>query len=458
MESEEQVYERGSSALARVAGLALLISGCAHGGALRPLAPVQAAPSVDHHQHLWSQNATAFTTTPPLPEVTPPPAFTELLRTRTAARSNLEALAGIYTSDALVLDPGGAIFVRGREAAAGQAAGRTTLRAVPVAFGSSADIGWISGSFVEGDGASARHIVDFLLVLRREADGRWRIAAESTPAQPARITPRTITADQLIAQLDQAGVRRAVVLSSAYFFGSAFLPSAADEEARVRAENDWVGAQAARFPDRLVAFCGVNPLKAYAAEEVRRCGDDPSLSGVKLHFANSGVDVLNVEHVAALRRVLRAANENRLPIVAHVWVPGRAYGAQHSRIFLEQLLPEVPDVTVQIAHLTGTGPGYAESTDAALGVFTEAISAGDQRTRNLYFDVASNVVPGQSPETRARIAARLRAIGMSRVLFGSDSGENNQSPAAAWTSFRELPLTDTEFDVVARNTAPFLRQ
>ena len=438
----------------------LFVSACAQSAAdgPPPASPASgAAPAVDHHQHLWSENATAFTTTPPLPEVTLPPPLAELLKVRTAGRADPAALADIYTADAVVLDPGGAIFLKGRDAAAQAAAGRTVLRAVPVAFGIEGGSGWIAGSFAEGEGAATRHVADFLLALRREADGHWRIAAESTPSQPARVSPRTVTADQLIAQLDAAGVRRAVVLSSGYFFGSAFLPVATDEEARVRAENDWVAAQAARFPDRLIAFCGVNPLKPYAAAEVARCAAAPNLHGLKLHFANSGVDLLNAEHVAAVRRVFRAANESRLPIMAHVWVPGRAYGAQHSRVFLEQLLPETPDVVVQIAHLAGTGPGYFDSTDAALGVFAEAIAAGDRRTSNLYFDVASNVVPGQTAENRARIAARLRSLGIHRVLFGSDSGENNQTPADAWRPFRELQLTDAELDAVAGNTAPYLR-
>src|SRR5690348_9462678 len=41
----------------------------------------------------------------------------------------------------------------------------------------------------------------------------------------------------------------------------------------------------------------------------------------------------------------------------------RPYGAKEARIFLEQILPEAPDVTVQIAHLAGGG-GYDDPTIA----------------------------------------------------------------------------------------------
>src|SRR5687768_10085094 len=74
---------------------------------------------------------------------------------------------------------------------------------------------------------------------------------------------KTIAAQNVIGLLDEAGIRRAVLLSTAYGYGR---PGSEppDEYARVKAENDWNGAQAALFPKRLVAFCSFNPLKEYA--------------------------------------------------------------------------------------------------------------------------------------------------------------------------------------------------
>ena len=48
-----------------------------------------------------------------------------------------------------------------------------------------------------------------------------------------------------------------------------------DEYAKVQAENDWVVQQMARYPERLVPFCGVNPLKDYALQELERCATMP---------------------------------------------------------------------------------------------------------------------------------------------------------------------------------------
>jgi len=128
-------------------------------------------------------------------------------------------------------------------------------------------------------------------------------------------------AEQLVAQLDSARIQRALVLSVAYWFGSELMPGVdrdltlSDEHARVRAENDWVASQAARYPDRLVSFCSVNPLKVYALEEIQRCGRHSVVRGLKLHLANSGVDLRKRADVEQLRRVFRTANEANLPIV-----------------------------------------------------------------------------------------------------------------------------------------------
>ena len=89
--------------------------------------------------------------------------------------------------------------------------------------------------------------------------------------------PKAITAADLIAEMDTAGIDRAVVLSAAYGFSNPFKKPGPDEYARVRAENDWVSMQVARYPRRLTGFCAVNPLRDYALREIERCSKDPNL-------------------------------------------------------------------------------------------------------------------------------------------------------------------------------------
>jgi predicted TIM-barrel fold metal-dependent hydrolase len=271
----------------------------------------------------------------------------------------------------------------------------------------------------------------------------------------------TITARDLIALLDSAGIRKALVLSVAYIYGSP-RRSTDDEYAKVRAENDWTAAQAAEFPDRLRAFCGFNPLKEYALRELARCANDLRLRrGIKLHFGNSDVQLENPAHIEQLRRVFRAANQHRMAIVVHLRASisqQRPYGPRQARAFLEQLLPAVPDVAVQVAHLAGTGPGYDDPpADSVMAVLAAAVEKHDPRTRRLWFDVATVVDRNISADNAALVVKRIRQVGVNRILYGSDAAVGDNAPRAGWASFRRLPLTRRELDTIASNVAPYLR-
>ncbi len=410
-------------------------------------APAQRAriiPLVDHHQHLVGP--ASVSQRPALPAVTLPPALDSLLRERSRLSGSADA-GELYTEDAQVVDlteetlP----WVRGREAAGAVldalSEGR---RLVPNAFSVEGGVAHVAGELLGLQ--SSRPAAAFSLGLRRDAQGRWRIATEMLMPIPEWPFERVITADDLIDNLDEAGIERAVVLSVGYW---------SDEQAVTRAENDWTAAQVARHPDRLVGFCGIGPLLDYAVAELRRCARELGMKGIKMHFRGDRVDVLNPEHAEKVRRVFQAANEEGLAIVVHSESRG-AYGRAQAEAFLNVLLPAAPDVPVQIAHLWGGNQYRAEP----LAVYADAIAAGDPRTRNLYFDLAE-VVPGAggSEDALREIAERLRRVGLDRVLYGSDATTAGGARVAQrWAQLRHrLPLTDAELRDIADNVAPYLR-
>jgi predicted TIM-barrel fold metal-dependent hydrolase len=153
---------------------------------------------------------------------------------------------------------------------------------------------------------------------------------------------KPIDAADLISLLDAGGIRRAAVLSVAYILGDP-KGTPPGEYDKVKAENDWTSRQVARFPERLVGFCSINPLKAYALDELARCAKDPQLRrGLKLHFANSRVDYHNPAHIDRLRDLFAAANKYRMAIVVHMRTSISAkipYGAPEARIFLNEIVP-----------------------------------------------------------------------------------------------------------------------
>jgi predicted TIM-barrel fold metal-dependent hydrolase len=278
-----------------------------------------------------------------------------------------------------------------------------------------------------------------------------------SPTLAAVIKVAPITAAELVQHLDEAGIKRAVVLSTAYSFSNPSRKVENDYDF-VRADNDWTAEQVARYPDRLIGFCGLNPLKDYALAELARCAKNPNLArGLKLHFGNSFVDYHNPQHIEQVKRVFRAANGYRMAIVVHMRAnTSQKMGREEALVFLNELLPAAPDVTVQIAHMGGAGGVEPTIFDEVLGVFVDAIAKGDARMKNVWFDVTS-VVLNLTPASAARIVERIRQLGVQRMLYGSDAPTPDNLPRITWAAFRQLPLTDAEFRTVENNVAPYMR-
>ena len=416
-------------------------------------ATARTTPLVDHHQHLLSP-AAAELGNRTLPPVALPADLAKVVQERAARWRDQATLAELYTEDALLRSPGSGGWVQGRRQVSEMLAflfGRP-YAITPVSYRVDGGSAQIAGYLTRGEGAAAKPFAYYLLSLVKDRDGAWRIAAE-TPMFPGPRASEPQTAEQLVALLDEAGIRRAVVLSSAYYFDSPRI-GVADPYPQVRAENDWTAAEVARFPDRLVGLCSFNPLADYAVAELERCTGPLRLRGLKLHFGTAGVDLKNPDHAAKVRRVAEAANRLKVPLLVHVRADS-TYGREHAELFLDQVAAAAPAVPVQIAHLWGG----EQFSDAALAVYAEAVSRGDPRARNLYFDLAeAALVAGKSEEALQKIAARIRQIGLQRILYGSDGPvPESQAPKEAWKTTHALPLTPEELRTIAGNVAPYLR-
>jgi predicted TIM-barrel fold metal-dependent hydrolase len=124
-------------------------------------------------------------------------------------------------------------------------------------------------------------------------------------------------ADDLVARLDEGHVQRAIILSAAYFGA----PAGLLDDANVVPENDYVAAEVAKYPERLIGFCGINPLFDSALAEIDRCLSLPGMIGIKLHLEASGVDMTNAAHVKKLSAVFDLIAERDAPVLMHVASP-----------------------------------------------------------------------------------------------------------------------------------------
>jgi predicted TIM-barrel fold metal-dependent hydrolase len=277
-------------------------------------------------------------------------------------------------------------------------------------------------------------------------------------------------ADELLSILDADGVSSALVLSTAYFFAMPDLGAA--DVPTLKAENDWIAQEVTRHPDRLRGCCSVNPLIPGATDEVARCAKSAAFVGVKLHFANSAVDLRDRAHLAAIGEVFDTANALHLALVVHMRTRRPDYGAEDARAFIDELMPRAPAVAVQVAHGAGWG-GYDAGTDGALGEFASWAAAHRAPAERLFIDSSGVALPREFVERvlpgaldaidlsalalrYGRLAVHLRKLGLTQVLFGTDWPVF--TPTAHFETLRgAIPLGEAEFDQIAANNGPWAR-
>lgn len=457
------------------AALLLLGGGCAQ-TRLEPGAGIEAAarpevskpaaitPLIDHHTHLLGPYALPVETLPA--EVSVPAELQRVLAERAkffGTPPSAAALPDVFTPDALMLD--GYIDKRWMQDKDEFLRFLSLWKGAKVRFASYAyrldgGTAHLAGAVVGA--TSGKPFMNFLVGLSRGSDGRWRIASETiTEKKPPTFT-EPVTAERLIADLDRAGIRRALVLSEAFWLGTPgsekirrLIPSG-DRVSAVQRENDWAAAEVARHPDRLALACGVNPLEDHAAGELARCVRVHKARAMKVNLGEGGdnVDLHNPIHVAKLRDFFRAANSLSMPIVVHMGSRG-TYGREEVRIFLEQVVSAAPDIPIQIAHMS-SGFQHPE----ALSAFADARAHGDPLARHLYFDLSVGSFKNLKPDQARLIAESVRKIGLEHVLYASDElpGDHHAPTGEHWADIRgNLPLTDEEFGAIADNIAPHMQ-
>ena len=262
------------------------------------------------------------------------------------------------------------------------------------------------------------------------------------------------TGDDAIAALDGVNARKGVVLALGYLYGSPFVAGKHYDVARLtRAENEYVAQQVGAHLGRLVGFFGVDPLSSNALDEVRYWARDGRLVGVKLHFANSAVDLRDPEQVKKIAAVVGLAGEKGLPMNIHLST-GRDFGAVDTEIFIRDILARSGNSWVQFAHASGFG-GIDPSLFAELDVFAAHIARHDPATRHAIFDLASVVMPQTTPQEAAALVEHMRKIGLSRFVVGTDYDAHTPKDTDELDR-KTLPLSQQEWETIVRNCVPWV--
>jgi len=202
------------------------------------------------------------------------------------------------------------------------------------------------------------------------------------------------TAEELIAAMDEAGVDMAVVLGIGW-----------TNQELARAANDYLLESAAKYPQRLVPFCSVNPAWGEPAlREVERCARLGARGVGELHPDTQGYELTTPQVMAPFMEVLQS---QRLTLLTHASEPmGHQYPGKGTvtPAVLMRFIEHYPDVPIVCAHWGGGLPFYdlMPEVHAALG--------------NVYFDTAAS--PFLYRASIFSVAPRVARPGS--ILFGSD--------------------------------------
>ena len=205
---------------------------------------------------------------------------------------------------------------------------------------------------------------------------------------------RIATADELIENMDKEGIDISVILNGGWTTHELCVET-----------NDYILESIARYPERLVGFCTVQPqsLKA-AVAEIERCVKG-GIKGVgEMRPDTQRLDLTEREIMEPIIEVIR---EHNLILLTHASEPvGHQYQGKGSVTpgVLYPLITEFPDITLVCAHWGGGLPFYTLMPEVK------------EVMGNVYFDSAASPLL-YNPEIYSQVA---QLVGVDKILFGSD--------------------------------------
>lgn len=223
------------------------------------------------------------------------------------------------------------------------------------------------------------------------------------------------------------GTSKLKLVSMAYVWGHPEFGEIEDEEQKVRSENDFVLAAARSIGPKARAYCGVNPLKDYATDEVNRCAGK-RVEGIKLHFNANQVYLTEPEHVKKLFGVFDQGSKLGLRFLIHFDNSHPKTGRKDVEIFFREILAKTKGTRIQIAHF-GTSGGFTAKTREIVDAFLEFDSRKNALSgrHRIKFDISavaldkdSEGVSKLTDDEFKRLAVYVRKIGLERVVFGTD--------------------------------------
>lgn len=224
---------------------------------------------------------------------------------------------------------------------------------------------------------------------------------------------RLATADELIDSMDKAGIDISVIANYGWTTHELCVET-----------NDYILESIARYPDRLVGFCAVQPNSLEAAiTEIERC----ARGGIKgVGELRPDMQLFDFRDGEIIEPLIETVRKHKLILLTHASEPvGHGYPGKGS-ITPDVLYPFItsfPDLTIVCAHWGGGLPFYALMPEVK------------EAMRNVFFDTAASPLL-YTPQVYSQVT---QLIGADRILFGTDYPLLTQSRLLEEINSADLP-------------------
>ncbi len=202
------------------------------------------------------------------------------------------------------------------------------------------------------------------------------------------------TVDELIDSMDKDGVNISVVLNLGWTTHELCVET-----------NNYILESIARYPQRLIGFCTVQPRSLESAlDEIERCAKG-GIRGVG--EMRPDTQLLDLRDKEAIKPFVEVINKHNLILLTHASEPvGHEYPGKGAITpdILYPLITEYPDLTIVCAHWGGGLPFYALMPEVK------------QAMRKVFFDTAASPFL-YSPQVYSQV---IQLVGADKILFGSD--------------------------------------
>lgn len=205
---------------------------------------------------------------------------------------------------------------------------------------------------------------------------------------------RLATAEELIASMDESGIDISVILNIGW-----------TTHEMCRESNDYILESVARYPNRLIGFCSIQPNSLEAAlDEIERCARGGARGIGELR---PDMQLFDLRDEGIMTPFAEKLKEHNLILLTHSSEPvGHTYPGKGT-VAPEMLYPFItryPDLTIVCAHWGGGLPFYALMPEVKRAL------------KNVYFDTAASPLL-YSPRVYEQV---IQLVGGDRILFGSD--------------------------------------